>query len=115
MLNKINRIRKDREYSQIFRRSKPINTGNMAVRILKSPDETAARFGFVVSNKVEKRATRRNLLRRKMRAIVRDLIPSIRSGYSIVVVFRSGYLYPYDYNQIKTDFEQCLRLANVLK
>ena len=45
------------------------------------------RFGFVLPAKVAK-AHRRNLLRRRMKEILRAVLPRIRAGYDIVFVVR---------------------------
>ena len=42
------------------------------------------RIGFVVSNKVGK-AVRRNLVKRRMRGIVREALPSMRGGQMIFI------------------------------
>ena len=60
-----------------------------------------ARFGFVVSNKVNKRATRRNALKRRLRAAVRELLPTLLPDIDVVVVVKRDFSYPYDYQEIK--------------
>ena len=46
------------------------------------------RCGFVVSRRVAKAAVTRNLVRRRLREIVRPHLPSIGSGYDLVLVAR---------------------------
>ncbi|PIS08095.1 ribonuclease P protein component [Candidatus Berkelbacteria bacterium CG10_big_fil_rev_8_21_14_0_10_43_13] len=103
MLNKLNRLQKDKDFSKVFRSSRPVFTGNLNVRALKRPDAGPSRFGFVISNKIEKRATRRNALKRRLRAATRELIPSIKVGFNVVITVKQNYSYPYDYVKLKTD------------
>ncbi len=50
-----------------------------------SNDENFSRFGFVVSKKVDTRATVRNKLRRKVRQPFEKIFDNIKGGYDFVV------------------------------
>jgi ribonuclease P protein component len=90
MLNKQNRVTKAKEFTTIFKRTKPVYTENFVFRFLKKNDHAApVRFGFVISNKVEKLAANRNLIKRRLRAAARELISSVETGYDVVVVVKS--------------------------
>jgi ribonuclease P protein component len=67
-----------------------------------------ARFGFVVSNKVNKRATRRNALKRRLRATVRELMPSLDRNIDVIITVKRDFEYPYDYGEIKRQVEEGL-------
>lgn len=112
MLNKINRIKKDKEFRQVFRKSRPTRAGRLSVRVLKN-NLSVARIGFVVSNKIEKRATRRNALKRRLRAGARELILTLKPGYDVVVVVNENYPYPYDYTEMKKDLEAGISKAGI--
>jgi ribonuclease P protein component len=114
MLNKKNRIQKNAEFTKIFKRSRPIVSGHLMIRSVFSNNSDNTRFGFVISNKIEKRATRRNLLKRKLRAIAQSLISEIKSGYSVVVIVRPGYIYPYSFDGLTQDLVSGLKKAGVL-
>lgn len=64
----------------------------------KSPEAGALpRFGLIVSKKVDKRATRRNRIKRRIREIIRTvLLPHhaehLREYRAIVIIARSGCL-----------------------
>jgi ribonuclease P protein component len=107
MLNKSHRIQQNSEYQRIYKDSRPIYAGNLILRLRKNnltnTDKPVTRFGFVVSNKIDKRATRRNNLKRKLRGAADELLSQIKSGYDIVVIVKNNYAYPYDFDQIKKD------------
>ena len=76
MLKKENRVHKKREFDQFFgvnfKKNRGFNSSspNLILKILFSNDKKS-KFGFIVSNQVDKRATTRNLLKRRLREIVR--------------------------------------------
>jgi len=45
-----------------------------------------SRFGLIVSNKVSKKATQRNLIRRRISEFIRLNLKSIKSGYDFVII-----------------------------
>jgi ribonuclease P protein component len=45
-----------------------------------------SRFGVVVGLKVSKRSTDRNLIRRRIREILRKSLPFIKPGYDVMVL-----------------------------
>lgn len=47
------------------------------------------RFAIIVSSKVDKRATRRNRMKRLVREALQDLLPFITKGFCAVFVVRS--------------------------
>jgi len=112
MLAKKNRIQTNKEFQLIFRRSKPFSVEHLVLRAMKT-NKSQSRFGFVVSNKIDKRATRRNLLRRKLRAIAREQIAKISNGYDIVVIVRVNPDRPYNFELLKSEMVAGLKKAGV--
>jgi len=113
MLKSQHRIRKDREYKKIFRFSKSQRSGNLEIKYFKNNSDIT-RFGFVISNKVEKKATRRNSLKRKLRAMAKEVINNLKAGFDVIVIVKSNYAHPYSYDQIKDDFIQGLEKSGML-
>jgi len=58
-------------------------------QILKT-DAESTRFAIVVSTKVGKRATVRNLIKRRVRESLRELMKTIPPGYDVVVQARTA-------------------------
>jgi ribonuclease P protein component len=116
MLPKLHRINQTRDFEKTFKLSRPIHAVNLSFRILenKKPD-AVTRFGFIVSNKIEKRAVRRNALKRQLREIALSLISSLKSGYDIVTVVKRDFPFPYNQEEIKNQFVEGMKRAGILK
>ena len=55
-------------------------------------DNPQPRFGFVISTKVSKKAPDRNLLKRRMREIIRGGVETIDGGHDFVFIARKSAL-----------------------
>jgi ribonuclease P protein component len=108
MLSSDNRLKKDKDFKRLFLVSKPFVAGHLVFRNRKN-NFSKVRFGFVISNKIDKRSTRRNSLKRRLRSIARAIISEIKPGYDIVVIVRENYSYPYQSQEISRDFNRGLR------
>ena len=73
----------------------------------------ATRFGISVSQKVSKKAVIRNLLKRQVKAALRQLLPQITSGWSVVIGVRPS-AQGCEYVEILRELEQLLTAAEVL-
>jgi len=133
MLRKLNRITRDKDFKKIFKRSKKSETKNLSLRIQKRDEiprqarddnktgsgfklqatnyklQNSPRFGFVVSNKVNKRATRRNALKRRLRAAVREIISSIDPNIDVIILVKKDFEFPYNFQTIKKQVEEGLK------
>ena len=84
MLPKGNRVVKADDFRAIVRRGRR-STSSIAVYYrLQRGEADPARFGFIVSKAVGG-AVERNLLRRRMRAVSRELVDAGASGMDVVV------------------------------
>lgn len=116
MLSKVNRIQSDRDFTKIYKKTRPVFTDNLSLRIMPTNlkgDKPLIRFAFVVSNKVDKRAVRRNALKRQLREIARTLISHVNSSYDIVVFVKKDFAFPYVQDEIKKQFYNGLKKAKV--
>jgi ribonuclease P protein component len=73
----------------------------------------ATRFGISVSLKVSKKAVTRNLLKRRVKAAIRQLLPQVGSGWSVVIGVRPS-ADGCEYVEILRELEQLLTAAEVL-
>ena len=89
MLSRRNRVSSRADLLAVRRRGMAVRGGGLTVRALRT-GKPVSRFAFVVSNKVSKRATERNRLRRQLREIVRHWLPTVASGYDVVVTVQPG-------------------------
>jgi len=89
MLSKVNRLARRSDLLVALRRGQLSRAGLLSVRVVRT-GRPVSRFAFVVSNKVSKRATVRNRLRRQLREITRSWLPQIHRGYDVVVTVHPG-------------------------
>jgi len=113
MLKPPNRIQKDSDFRRVFKSSKPFYVEHLAIRALKTSLSTT-RFGFVISNKIEKRATRRNTIKRRLREATRELLPEVRAGFDVIVIVKSPFDYPSKYQNIVSELRSGLRKSGLL-
>lgn len=112
MLNKRFRLNKEKDFQRVFK-SRPVYEGGLCVRAIFGNRSGEVRFGFIVSNKVEKRATKRNKLKRQLRAISATLIPKLPKGQDIVIV-ATERLANENFDEIKSDLVGAVRKLNLL-
>lgn len=113
MLRKRYRIQNNKDFQWVFKHSKPVFIGSLAFYVSGSRDPKSLRFGFVVSNKIDKRATRRNALKRQLRRVAEDLISELKEGYDIVTVVKKDLTFPYDQAEIRKQFLEGMKKAAV--
>ena len=88
MLSKNLRLRSERDYSRLFAKGKNVSGKGVGMKVMKLPPGSGVRVGFVVSTKVSKRANVRNLIKRRMRAAIREYLPRL-SDVDIAFMARS--------------------------
>lgn len=84
MLAKINRLAKKSDIDNLFQRGKRAFCPFFAVRFWENGRENS-RFAIVVANKVTKKATVRNRLRRQIREIIRLNLSKFSNNYDILI------------------------------
>ena len=107
MLPKSNRL-PSLEIRSVLRHGKRLTDKNIQI-VFASSNAQVSRFAFVVSTKIDKRATRRNRIKRVMREAVRALIPRMVGTFDVVVQARSG-----KEAEIKSGIEELFRQAHLL-
>ena len=94
-MKKKNIIRKSEEYSQILKKTKPINTTNFLIYLKK--ETTEQKFGIVVSKKIGN-AVIRNYCKRILRHILDEF--TYTQNFHCVVVCKNS-LKSKNYNDLK--------------
>ncbi|KRC46850.1 ribonuclease P protein component [Leifsonia sp. Root227] len=84
MLAKANRITRGADYKATVRRGTRFTGANTVTYIRRSPDPDVVRFGFIVGKTVGI-AVRRNLVRRRLKAVAHEVLPRLTPGTDIVV------------------------------
>jgi ribonuclease P protein component len=57
-----------------------------------SNQQAVSRFGFVVSKKIDPRATARNRIRRVFRSCIEELVPQIKPGFDMLFLLKQPIL-----------------------
>ena len=113
------RLRRRQDFHKVYQYGKRHQQVHLTLRSLRYlPDSTtedlpATRFGISVSQKVSKRAVVRNLLKRQVKAALRQLLPQITSGWSVVIGVRPS-AQGCEYVEILRELDQLLAAAEVL-
>jgi ribonuclease P protein component len=84
MLSREKRIRDTRDFKRIYQKGSFLGSDLFTINILPNRTENS-RLGFVISKKVEPKAVKRNLLKRRFRAVSSNLYGQLPSGYDVVV------------------------------
>lgn len=87
MLPKINRLTKKRDFDLVFRMGKSDKSGFLAVRVLEN-NLPQSRFGFVVGKRISRKATIRNKIKRRLRALIRG--EEIKKPADFVIIALPG-------------------------
>ena len=75
---------------------------------------TVSRLGVVVSKKVEKRAVRRNRIRRVLREAVRGELGLVKGGHNLVLIVLPGFALP-SFQETKKTLRTLLRKASLVQ
>jgi len=85
MISKKYRLKGETNFRNIFKKGKKIFSQFLGLYWLENGLDIS-RFGIIVSLKVDKRSTRRNLLKRRLRAILRQELVNIKPGFDILIL-----------------------------
>lgn len=89
MLPKINRLKDSKSFKKIFKKASGFKDNCLYIKTLDN-SLPFSRFGIVVSQKISREAVVRNKIKRKIRAIVKHMLPYIKEGKDIVIVAGKG-------------------------
>lgn len=95
MLAKVNRITSDAEFRVVFRKGRRFSTEHFVV-VAASGKSDVSRFGFVVSKKVAKTATKRNVVRRRMQTVAADFVHTAGSKDVVIRALPGSELLAWD-------------------
>ena len=118
-LPKPHRLRRRQDFQKVYQQGKLHQQVHLTLRSLRylptsvTENLPATRFGISVSTKVSKKAVVRNLLKRQVKAALRQLLPQITSGWSVTIGVRPS-AQGCEYVEILRELEQLLAAAEVL-
>lgn len=112
MLPKANRLKKKKDFEQVFKQGKGFKEDFLFLKIKKN-DLKESRFGFIVSQKVSKKAVLRNKVKRRLREVMRRELPRIKPGIDGVLVAGKG-AEEKDFLEIKEAANKLFKKAKIL-
>ena len=113
MLARPHRLNASRDIQHILKRGQVARAGHLKVYTL--PNRLSIiRATTIISKKVDKRAVVRNRNRRRVNEIIRELIPTLKPGFDILVYIQSDLevLIP---TALETEIQQCFKRAGMSK
>jgi ribonuclease P protein component len=128
MLPPAHRLRRDREFSAVYRKGIRRNSQNLTLRALRDSNFNqhrlaqqqtglktlpATRIGISISLKVSKLAVVRNRIKRQIRAALRQILPRMSPGWNLVIVVRPT-AQECNYAEFLQELEKLLVEAEVL-
>lgn len=88
MLKKINRLAKRKEFAYLYANGKAFHT-NYLTLVFTCTKNRVLKIGFSVSKKVGK-AHQRNLVKRRLRAIVSEFVLDLPDNHNVVFIAKAG-------------------------
>mgnify|MGYP001374509065 CR=1 FL=1 len=113
MLPRIHRLKKKKDFEKVYKKGKGFRQDFLFLKSLNN-DSEVSRIGIVVSKKVALRATVRNLIKRRIRAAVKELIPNMKPGQDIVINTLTGVDKETDFKKVKTAVKELLLKSGII-
>ncbi len=113
MLPKENRLKKKKDFERVIKKGKFFRDDFLVLKKIKN-DLPLTRVGFIVSQKVSKKAVLRNKVKRKLREVVRASLGKIKSGYDVIFFTRKG-IEEKEFAELKNSVEGLLKKARLLQ
>ena len=85
MLAKKHRLTKNKEFETVMGQGKSVYSPVLLIKNINN-NFTYSRFGIIVSNKVSKKASQRNLIKRRIRDIIQKKLKEIVDSKDIVII-----------------------------
>ena len=114
MLPERHRLTTDYDFRKVRRRGRNLKTPLFNLGCLVKRSDSPARFGFVASTKLDKRAVKRNKVKRVFRESVRAVLPRVKNGFDFVFWIKRKALEA-DSKEVQKTVEEALRKVEVLE
>ncbi|WLD93393.1 ribonuclease P protein component [Alkalihalobacillus sp. AL-G] len=86
-MNKRHRIKKNKEFQEVFRNGESFANRQFVIYYLEKPGQDFYRFGLSVSKKIGNAVTR-NRIKRYVREVFHELDDEIKTSYDYVIIAR---------------------------
>ncbi len=85
MIKKEKRLRKKKDIDNVFKNGKSFYSGLLGVKILKNNLEFN-RYCVVISANISKKASERNKIKRRIKAVILEEEPFLKSGFDCLII-----------------------------
>lgn len=107
------RIKKNKEFQQVFQKGKSFANRQFVVYVMKKEDQDTFRIGLSVSKKIGN-AVKRNQIKRYIRQAFLEMKEEIKKGNDYVIIARKPTS-EMGMHDVKKSLEHVLKVARVLK
>lgn len=114
MLPKKSRLLLKKEFAEVRKEGQVFSGPLFGLVIARQKEVKKTRFGFVVSRKIDKRATVRNYIKRLISEAVSRLLPKVALGYDVLFLAKKSIVGG-DFKEVKKETERIFRKARLVK
>jgi ribonuclease P protein component len=114
------RLRRRQDFQQVYQKGRRRTGTHLSVTVLARPrslDDPAAQastcFGISIGKKISKKAVVRNLIKRRIKGALRQLIGQILPGRMVVITCKPSII-GCDYDEILRELEKLLLILEVM-
>ncbi len=113
MLPKNSRLQKKKDIERVFKKGKGFKEGFLILKTVKN-NSKESRFGFLVSQKVSKKAVVRNKTKRRLRNLVAEKLKLIKPGTDNLFIASPG-TEEKSFLEIKKEIDSLFKKAKILR
>lgn len=84
MLSRKHRLSKDQDFKRVYKKAPKIKGVFLSIRSF-SNQKDLTRFGLVVPNKILSKAVKRNLIKRRLREVLREYLDKVKPGFDVII------------------------------
>ncbi|MGI5892012.1 MAG: ribonuclease P protein component [Bacillota bacterium] len=111
MLDKINRLQKNKDFRRIYQKGKSRSFDGFVLYYYKSHKKNGLQIGFSVSKKNGK-AVQRNFIKRRFREACRHLIEQFVPGYDYIFIIRRS-AFDMSFAQLKAEIVRAINIIHI--
>ena len=111
MLAKKNRLKKKKDFENVFKKGRSFKEGFLVLKIVDNKSDKI-RFGFIISQKISKKASHRNKIKRQISEIIRLKMKKIKKGVDGVLITLPG-IEEKNFSEIKENIDKLFKKARV--
>lgn len=112
-MNKRQRIKKNEEFQQVFKKGKSVANRQFVIYTYKKDEQPQFRIGLSVSKKIGNAVTR-NRIKRYIRQAFFEMNEELQNDMDYIIIARHEAA-TLDFHETKKSLQHVLRLARVLK